>query len=287
MRRVLNLLMLILAAPLLQAEVVPPAGSEPPRQVHWAVGAFFGTGWYQVDDNRSVYVLRLQPRQTLRKAALDEDDNRRLGIEVQYPVSLGLNKLDEVPDFIEFDNYATISFTPGVELEIPVDPKWSLRPYAHIGYGWESETRDSAWIWYGGVKSRYRLGEGRVRWSLLNGLSYAGYKPQYENRGLYGSLMTGLEFSQPLRTAPLDDDPWYLNWHLTYNWYFDRLNFHLDPGHVESLRDQWELGLALAKRDRPINVWFMHFEQIGLAYRWSSDANFNAITVNFRSPFTD
>ena len=27
---------------------------DPARQVHWAMGAFFGTGWYQVDQNRSI-----------------------------------------------------------------------------------------------------------------------------------------------------------------------------------------------------------------------------------------
>jgi hypothetical protein len=65
------------------------------------------------------------------------------------------------------------------------------------------------------------------------------------------------------------------------------LNFHVDEERVESFRDQWEVGIAVGKRGRPINVWFMSFEHIGLAYRFSSDANFNAITVNFRSPFTE
>lgn len=280
-------LLLCVLAPGLQAQPAPPAGAEPPRQVHWAVSAFFGTGWYRVDENRSVYVLRIPPRQTLRSASLDEGGQRRLGIEIQYPLSLGLNKLEDVPDFIEFDNYGTISFTPGVQVEVPVNAKWSLRPYAHLGYGWESETQDGALIWYGGLKSRYRLGQGRYEWSLLNGLYYAGYKPQFDNRGQYGSFMTGVEFSQPLGSLTLNEEPLYLNWHLTYDWFFDHLNFHVDEDRVETFRDQWEIGIALGKRGRPINVWFMKFEQLGLAYRFSSNANFNAITVNFRSPFTD
>lgn len=286
LRRLLGALLLIPAWAGLQAAELP-AAAEPPRQVHWAVGAFFGTGWYRVDENRSVYILRIPPRQTLRTAALEEDGTRRLGVEIHYPLSLGLNKLEDVPDFIEFDNYGTISFTPGIEAEIPINPRWSLRPYAHLGYGWESETQDGALIWYGGVKSRYRLGQGRIRWSLLNGLYYAGYKPQFDNRGQYGSFMTGLEFSRPLGTLTLNGDPLYFNGHLTYNWFFDRLNFHVDEGRMESFRDQWEVGVAVGKRGRPINVWFMNFEHIGLAYRFSSDANFNAITVNFRSPFTE
>ena len=262
-------------------------GAEPAKQVHWAVGAFFGTGWYQVDENRSVFILRIPPRQTLRQAGLDEEGNRRVGVEIQYPVALGLSKLDEIPDFIEFGNYSTISFTPGVQVEIPVDRKWSLRPYVHLGYGWEAETQEGAAIWYGGIKSRYRLRDGRFRWSVLNGLFFAGYKPEFENRGQYGAVMAGLEFSQPLGSVRLNDDPLYLNWHVTYNWFFDELSFHVDRDRVESFRDQWEFGVALGKRDTPINIWFMKFQQIGLGFRWSSNGNFNAITLNFRSPFTD
>jgi hypothetical protein len=223
----------------------------------------------------------------LRQAVLDEEGNRRVGVEIQYPVALGLSKLDEIPDFIEFGNYSTISFTPGVQVEIPVDRKWSLRPYVHLGYGWEAETQEGAAIWYGGIKSRYRLRDGRFRWSLLNGLFFAGYKPEFENRGQYGAVMGGLEFSQPLGSVRLNDDPLYLNWHVTYNWFFDELSFHVDRDRVESFRDQWEFGVALGKRDTPINIWFMKFQQIGLGFRWSSNGNFNAITLNFRSPFTD
>jgi len=287
MQRVLAALLLASIAPLLWAQDVSEYEAEPVRQVHWALGAFFGTGWYQVDENRSVYVLRFPPRQTLKQASWDENSGRRLGLEVHYPLSLGLSKLDEIPDFVEFENYGTVSFTPGVQLEVPVNAKWSLRPFAHLGYGWEFETQEGAWIWYGGVKSRYRLGDGRFHWSLLNGLYYAGYKPQFENRGQYGALMAGLEFSHPLGDTRLNGDPLYLNWHLTYSWYFDRLNFHLDPERSESLRDQWEVGIALGLRDRPLKIGFMSFEQVGLAYRFSSDEDFSAITVNFRSPFTE
>ena len=290
MGRVFLILLLALGPSLAQAQSEPPVvltESEPQEQVHWAVGAFFGTGWYQVDDNRSVFVLRVQPRQQIRDPALPEEGERRLGVEILYPLSLGFSQLDDIPDFIEFDNYATISFTPGVVIEVPVNPRWSLRPFAHVGYGWEFETQEGALIGYGGVKSRYRLSDDRFRWSLLNGLYYAGYKPEFEDRGQYGALMAGLEFSQPLHKLELDGDPLFLNWHLTYNWYFDRLNFHSASDNFASFRDQWELGLAIAKRDQALDFGFVSFEQVGLALRWSSDGNFNAITINFRSPFTD
>jgi len=284
------MLLLALGAAPAQAQSEPPtlpAEADPQEQIHWAVGAFFGTGWYSVDDNRSVFVLRIQPRQQIRESLLEDAGQRPFSVEILYPLSLGLSQLDDLPDFIEFDNYATISFTPGVELEVPINSRWTLRPFAHLGYGWEFESQEGALIGYGGVKSRYRLSDDRLRWSLLNGIYYAGYKPEFEDRGQYGALMTGLEFSQPLRNVELGGDPLFLNWHVTYNWYFDRLNFHSAVDDFASFRDQWELGLAIAKRDQTLDFGFLSFEQIGLAFRWSSDGNFNAITVNFRSPFTN
>jgi len=280
------ILLLILCAEGLWAQSLPRQ-QEPARQVHWAVGAFFGTGWYQVDDNRTVYVLRVQPRQPLRNSSLDQEGKRLLGVEILYPVSIGLSKLDGVPDFIEFDNYATLSFTPGVLLEIPVNARWWLRPFVHLGYGWEAESQEGAVIGYGGIRSRYRLVDSRYRWSLLGGIYYAGYKPEYEDRGQYGALMAGLEFNQPLRRAGVDGNGLDLNWDLSYNWYFDRLDFHTDAGNFASFSDQWELGVSIGRRDQKLKIGFMSFEQIGLAFRWSSDGNFNAITVNFRSPFTE
>jgi hypothetical protein len=262
------------------------ARDDPARQVHWAMGAFFGTGWYQVDDNRTMYIFRIPPRQTLSKSSIDEKGKRKLGIEIHYPLTFGLHDLDELTDFVDFDNFGTVSFTPGIQLEIPVTQKWYLRPYAHIGWGTETSSSDSAWIYYGGIKSRYRLGDGRGKWSLLNGLYFAGYKPEFENRGRFGSFMTGLEHNQPLKSFELGGDALWLNTHITYNYFFDRLNFHVEEDRVESVDDQWEIGLALSKGSKNIKIWFISFEHVGLSYKWSSNGLYRAITFNLRSPFT-
>jgi hypothetical protein len=280
------LLSLALASPDLAAQLKTPE-EEPAKQVHWATGAFFGTGWYRVSENRSVFIFRIPPRQTVRESSIDGNGKRTLGIEFQYPLSIGLHNLDQIPDFIDFDNYGTLTFTPGVEVEIPVTPKWYLRPYVHIGYGIESTTSDSAWIYYGGLKSRYQLSSGPVEWSLLNGAYFAGYKPEFDQRGQYGSVMAGLEVSQPLSRFQLGGDSAFLNWHLTYNYMFDRLNFHVDEDRIESINDQWELGLALGKGRKGMKIWFMTFEHIGLSYKWSSNGKFKAIGINLRSPFTE
>ena len=260
---------------------------DPARQVHWAMGSFFGTGWYQVDENRTVYLLRIvPPRQTLRESSIDENGNRRLGIEFQYPFSLGLQKLDFLQDTIDSDNFATVSFTPGVQVEIPVTEKWYLRPYAHLGWGTELNSSESAWIYAGGIKSRYRLGNGKIKWSLLNAIHYAGYSPDFDNSGEYGSFMTGLEFNQPLKRFKLGGDDTLLNWHVTYNYLFDNLDFYVDENQIESINDTWELGLALGKGKKKLKIWFMSFEHVGLSFKQSSNGNYRAISLNTRSPFT-
>jgi len=286
MGRIIVALLLTLLPAWLQAQSVPQE-PEPEKQVHWALAAFFGTGWYQVDENRSAFIFRIPPRQTVRQSGWHEDGKRKLGVEIQYPLALGIHQLDDIPDFIEFDNYGTITFTPGVQVEIPINRKWYLRPYAHIGAGYEKESGEWAGIWYGGLKSRYLLGESdRLRWSLLNGIYYAGYKPEFEDRGRYASIMAGLEFNQPMGRFKLGGDQVFLNWHVTYNYLIDRLNFHVDEDRVESIDDQWEIGLALGKGSQGVKIWFITFEHVGLSYKWSSNGHFKAISFNLRSPFT-
>ncbi len=283
-----HLLFLVALLPWLAAHAqAVPYVQDPVRQVHWAMGAFFGTGWYQVDDNRSVFVFRIPPRQTVRKSGFDQSGERRIGVEIRYPLTFGLHKLDDIPDFIEFENYGTISFTPGIELEIPVSDKWALRPYVNIGAGYEKESDEWAGIWYGGLKSRYLLGDDAgLRWSLLNAIYYGGYKPEYKSRGRYGAAMAGFEFSQPLGHFEFAGEPLRFNYYATYTYLFDKLNFHVDDQRTESIQDQWEIGLAFGHSSKKMKIWFMSFEQIGLSYKTSSNGHYKAISLNLQSPFT-
>ena len=260
---------------------------DPARQVHWAMGAYFGTGWYKVDANRTVYILRVKPGKTLLESSIDANGKRAPGIELQFPLSFGVQELEALDDFFDFDNYATVSFTPGIQVEIPVTEKWYLRPYVNVGWGTETTTTDSAWIYYGGIKSRYQLGSGKNNWSLLNAIHFAGYNPDFGNRGKYGSFMTGLEFDQPLKGLSLGGDDLWLNWHITYNYLFDALNFHVEENQVESINDQWELGLALGKGSKKMKLWFLSFEHVGLSFKASSNGVYRAISLNVRSPFTN
>ncbi|HET6565677.1 MAG TPA: hypothetical protein VFG52_09720, partial [Xanthomonadales bacterium] len=170
-------------------------------------------------------------------------------------------------------------------LEIPVTEKWYLRPLAHFGWGTATEGSDSAWIYYGGLKSRYTPAMGKLDWSILNALYRAGY---HDDKGESGSItmaMAGAEFHHPLPATIAGRDELQLNWHLTYSYLFDEAEFALRNGFSQDVDDQWELGLALAPRQREFKFWIFSFEQLGLSFRASSDGTYRAISINASSPF--
>ena len=144
-------------------------------QVNWAFSAFLGTGWYKVDNNRSIFILRVPPRQTVQTSSLSFEGKRKIGIEILYPVSIGYHNVDELPGFLDPENFGTASFTPGVQLEIPITESWKLRPTVSLGYGREFNSNSKAWIYQVGLKSRYQvITQNRLDWGFLAGLSYSG-----------------------------------------------------------------------------------------------------------------
>ena len=55
---------------------------------------------------------------------------------------------------------------------------------------------------------------------------------------------------------------------------------------ADLIEDQYEAGLAYSYRERPIRLGFISLERLGLGYRFSSNDNYRAISINFSSWFT-
>lgn len=254
--------------------------------VHWAYSSFFGTGWYRVEDARSVFVVRAPIKQTLRESSLAESGTRKLGIEIRYPVTVGLHDIEDLGGIIENDNFATASFTPGIELEIPINDRWYLRSLAHVGWGTDLRNDDSAWIYYAGIKSRYIFPAKKYQWSLLGGLYYAGYTPDEGRSDNLAVAQIGVELNQPLEKAAINGEPVDLHWTFMYSFLGNELHFNLPDGSFDPIQDQMEIGLQISLRNRPFKVWFIGVQRLGLAYQFSSSGQFTAITFNMSSWFT-
>lgn len=254
--------------------------------VHWAYSSFFGTGWYKVDDARSVFVLKAPVRQTLRKSALSESGDRVLGLEIRYPLTLGLHQVEDLGGIFDNDNFATASFTPGIELEIPINPRWYLRSQFNLGWGTDLKNSDSAWIYYAGIKSRYVFPSEKYRWSLLNSLYYAGYSPDKGRSDHLAVAQVGAELQQPLSSFSIHGEPVALYWTLMYSFLGNELHFNLPDGSFDPIQDQVEIGVQMSFLNRPIRLWTFEIQRIGLGYQFSPDGELTAITFSLRSWFT-
>jgi len=256
-----------------------------PPSANWAYSSVFGTGWYEINKNRSVFALKLPVRQTVKSSSLNDNGRREIGFEIDYALSIGLYSIDDLQGLVSPDNFGSIIFTPGIKLEIPVTRRWYLRPFLSFGWGSELETNDSAWIYHAGIKSRYTFPGENGKWSLLNSVYYAGYTPDDGPSNDLAAILTGIEYKQQLKKTSKTGTPIELHWGLSYSFLGDELTFGLPSGDIDSIDDQFEASLAYGYRNRPIKLWFMEFERVGFGYRFSSDGSFKGISLYLSSWF--
>lgn len=260
-----------------------------PATVHWAYSAYFGSGWYSVPGNRDVFVARMTYRQALSDASLDADGNRVIGKYLKFPVSVGLNRfdLDNPLDVADPDNVSFLSINPGIDVEVPMNDAWSLRPYASLGYGRALGSNESAWSYWGGIKSRYSFKASKLDWHLLNQVGFAGYTPNEGPSDVILPVMVGLQFDHPVGKPADKADQKMLHWHVAYWRFGNSLEFDSIVSNANDIKDQWEIGAALARRESPIRIWFLNFDRLGLGYRVSSDGALKGVTFIFRSLFDE
>jgi hypothetical protein len=257
--------------------------------IHWAYGAYFGTGTYRVSGGEEAYVLSVRPRWGLRDAALDAQGRRTVGIELRSPVAIGAYELDAA-DFggtLSLENVSTLSAVPGVEFDVPMTVRWSLKPLAYVGWGTELDGDASAWIYWTGIKSRYVFPRNETTWALVNALTYVGYSADSGENGNVLPLFAAFEVDRPLRMKKVADEPVVLHWHVGYTSYLNEVKLASGPTNVEHIRleNEWELGLAFSTGPEPLRLWRLKWDRVGVAYRFSSDGDFRGISLVFRSLF--
>lgn len=259
------------------------------NSVHWAYSSYFGTGWYQVDGDRDVYVFRYTPRWNLQDSSIDGDGNRTLGWHLKFPITAGLDQfiIEDPSGTLDPENLASLSGNAALDIEIPVTERWYLRPYVSVGWGSLLDGSESAWTYWAGVKSKYTLGSGRLTWALINSAGYVGFTPSDTSSEDFWPLMIGFDFEYALKAGSASDDQPMLFWHATYTSLENNLRYTIEDATIDPISDQWEVALSYGKRKGRMKIWLFSFERLGLGYRVSSDGQLKGITFVFRSVFDD
>jgi len=282
--RLLNRLLLLFASlAVSHSALAADAGN-----VHWAYSAYFGTGTYKLGDFASVAVVRPTPGWTFRESAIDDDGNRTLGWRFRVPVSIGYHRFDfrNISEILDPDNVVTVSVIPGVEMDIPVTRRWLLRPLLYAGWGTVTDSSETAWSYWTGIKSRYTWNTGKLEWALLNAITYVGFNPDSDNTEGMVPIMMGFEWAYPFTNFKMDNDPLELSWHLAYTSFQNDLDLppFLDPN-TERVLDLWQVGVALGKQGRKFEFWKFKWDRIGLAFERGGGGNLRGIKIYFSSVF--
>jgi hypothetical protein len=77
-------------------------------------------------------------------------EERSWGLRFRVPITFGVTHFD-LGDTVPFDNLKALTVLPTVDVHIPLDDAWTLRPFVGVGGGWEFETGRSAWLGTAGV----------------------------------------------------------------------------------------------------------------------------------------
>ena len=266
--------------------------ADPPAPIPWAYSAYFGTGVYEIDNGETSYVFRTAPSWGIRDASLDEQGNRTIGWRLRVPIAFGLHDFDTsaLAATAKLDNVSTLTVVPGVEFDIPITKRWTLRPFGAFGYGAQLDGASSAWVYWAGLKSKFTFSADGFDWAIVNALTYSGYTDAKSASGVHTSsrvlpLLTALEFDRPIEKK-LSGEPVHLYWTFGYtNYLADEpllLRSLVNTAHID---DEWEIGMAFSRGKEPFKLWRFSWNRIGLAYRFSSDHRFQGISLTFSSIF--
>ncbi len=237
--------------------------AEDPKDLyHWAYAAAFGTGAYHVGE-ADLFAVRINPRYKL--ATFHED---RFSLNLRLPVTIGLQSIDieEVVSTPIAEQFATLSFVPGLGLTLPVHPLWTLNPYFNYGWGTELQGEASAWIYFTGINSRFLMQFDRLSMTLLNGIQWLGHDPDSGPAEQFSRLINGLEADYPLFDWELSGRRLYLKPHLVHYWYFNELDFTVVDSNPVELNQEIEVALALGTNEH-MKLWLLKFDRVGIGYR--------------------
>jgi hypothetical protein len=261
-----------------QAQVQTATVRERQDLINWYYAATFGTGVYTAGD-RSVSVFQLPFSHALQ--TIDEDG---IGLRFKLATTFGFYDydIDNVLSAQIPDRLSTFSILPGVEWEIPLNRRWTIRPYLDAGYGREIAGNQSALIYDFGVKSRVLIARDHgVEFALVNSLTSAGYRPSGGSNKPFGYLASGVDITIPTERTLFGQDV-SIGFTPVYYYYFSRLRFSEFSDPNNSLREEFQLALSIVA-SKPWSLRLFEVDRIGLSLR--SSGNVTGVSLFTSLPF--
>jgi len=243
--------------------------------VHWAYASYFGTGTYKINDAQSAFVIN---------AAADwlEGESHALSLSddpgkyrIRIPITMGLASIDlgDVPEILDPGNLSLAGIGLGADIDIPVNPQWSLRPNVQVGQGRILGSSDYAWTYRADIRARYIHDFGSVKGALIGATGAVGFKP---NRGLgdnFAYTELGAELEIPVDSWSSGTAQWRVFPHIKYTQLPVQLEVQTTRNSTAGTNNFIDLGVAFGRADRPLKWWFIELDRLGLATTFSTTSN--------------
>jgi hypothetical protein len=256
------------------------AGEDPGDLFNYSFAVWLGSGVYKVNDaDKKLAVLRVPARYSLRPMQLDASAPvDRLGFRLLLPAVLAYQKETET----NFD-YGVFAFVPGLEIEIPVNKYWALKPFGQIGGGKDTAGGTLQYIYGGGIKSLVSFPWRKFVFGIGNSWVVAEDHDasSHETSG-FSLFNAGLDIRHPTNFT-LFDRQLDIGGYFVVNYFKNNVDLLSADGTTNKLNTLYEVGLTLGTKE-PVETWMVSFDRVGIDYRWG-DEGLKGIGFNLGFPF--
>ena len=119
------------------------ASDAPDELLNYSFGVWLGSGIYKVTGaDKRFAVLRVPFSYTFREAQYDKERYRdRLGFKLLFPAVVALQEETDT-NF----TFGAAALVPGLEVQVPVNKYWTLKPFGQFGAGKDTAGGDVKYI---------------------------------------------------------------------------------------------------------------------------------------------
>jgi hypothetical protein len=248
--------------------------------VNYSFAIWLGSGFYKVADaDKRFAFLRVPFSYTFREGQYDKPAFRdRLGLKLLLPALVGYQEETDT----NFD-FGAAAFVPGLEVQVPINKYWTLKPFGQFGVGNNSGDGDWQYLYGTGIRSLVSIPYKDFVFGIGNSMILG------ENRNAstddingFSMLEAGLDVRTPLGftllNRQLDTGVFFVA-----SRFYNRVDFIKEFGNTTRANLIYNIGLTFGTDD-DVSIWKIKFNRVGIDYRWGN-AGFRGIGFNMGFPF--
>ncbi len=256
------------------------AGEDPGDLFNYSFAIWLGSGVYKVKDaDKRFAVLRIPAAYSFRPAAIEKPTlTDRLGYRLLLPVAAGFE--EETDSNFSFGAFA---FVPGLEVQIPVNKYWTLKPFGQFGAGKDTAGGTAQYIYGGGLKSLVRIPWRKFVFGIGNsGIVAEDRDTTSKDSTGFSLLNVGLDIRHPTNLT-IFDRQLDISAYFVANYFRNQVDILSEKGQTSKLKTLYEVGLTFGVSEA-VSIWKVDLDRVGIDYRWG-DEGLRGIGFNLGFPF--